>query len=89
MPRGSVGITTFTDLVLDCVRDASQRTGLGIAVIIAANRTRHRWTPGPSARLAVQYADHGGRRLRALERRAAQGAAEFAAFSIAERGGWR
>ena len=35
------GITAFTDLVLDAVRDASDRTGLQIAVIIAANRTRH------------------------------------------------
>ena len=35
------GITAFTDLVLDAVADAAGRTGLGIAVVIAANRTRH------------------------------------------------
>ncbi|MGH3330163.1 MAG: adenosine deaminase, partial [Nocardioidaceae bacterium] len=34
------GLTAFTDLVLDAVRDASERTGLGMAVVIAANRTR-------------------------------------------------
>ena len=65
------GITAFTDLVLDCVRDASERTGLGIAVIIAANRTRHphgRADAGP-ARGAVRRPRR--RRLRAVQRRAA------------------
>ena len=65
------GITAFTDLVLDCVRDASERTGLGIAVIIAANRTRHphgRADAGP-ARGPVRRPRR--RRLRAVQRRAA------------------
>jgi adenosine deaminase len=82
------GITAFTDLVLDCVRDASRRTGLGIAVIIAANRTRHPLDARTLARLAVQYADHGvvGFGLSNDERRGTT--AEFApAFRIAERGG--
>ena len=82
------GITAFTDLVLDCVRDASQRTGLGIAVIIAANRTRHPMDARTLARLAVQYADHGvvGFGLSNDERRGTT--SEFApAFAIAERGG--
>ena len=82
------GITAFTDLVLDCVRDASERTGLGIAVIIAANRTRHPMDARTLARLAVQYADHGvvGFGLSNDERRGTT--AEFApAFRIAERGG--
>ena len=35
------GITAFTDLVLDAVRETSIATGLGIAVVVAANRTRH------------------------------------------------
>src|SRR5680860_1817392 len=35
------GITAFTELVLDAVRDASAHTGLEMAVVIAANRTRH------------------------------------------------
>jgi adenosine deaminase len=82
------GITAFTDLVLDCVRDASERTGLGIAVIVAANRTRHPMDARTLARLAAQYAGHGvvGFGLSNDERRGTT--AEFApAFRIAERAG--
>jgi adenosine deaminase len=82
------GITAFTDLVLDCVRDATERTGLGIAVIIAANRTRHPMDARILARLAVQYVDHGvvGFGLSNDERRGHT--ADFApAFAIAERAG--
>ena len=82
------GITAFTDLVLDCVRDATERTGLGIAVIIAANRTRHPLDARMLARLAVQYVDHGvvGFGLSNDERRGTT--AEFGpAFAIADRGG--
>ena len=82
------GITEFTDLVLDCVRDASERTGLGIAVVIAANRTRHPLDARTLARLAAQYADHGvvGFGLSNDERRGST--ADFApAFRIAERAG--
>ena len=53
------GITEFTDLVLDCVRDASEHTGLGMAVVIAANRTRHPLDARTLARLAAQYAGRG------------------------------
>jgi adenosine deaminase len=82
------GITAFTDLVLDCVRDASARTGLGIAVVIAANRTRHPLDARTLARLAAQYADRGvvGFGLSNDERRGTT--REFApAFTIAERAG--
>jgi adenosine deaminase len=82
------GITAFTDLVLDCVRDASERTGLGIAVIVAANRTRHPMDARTLARLAAQYAGHGvvGFGLSNDERRSTT--ADFApAFRIAERAG--
>ncbi len=82
------GITAFTDLVLDAVRDASERTGLGIAVIIAANRTRHPLDARTLARLAAQYADRGvvGFGLSNDERRGST--ADFApAFRIAERAG--
>jgi len=82
------GITAFTDLVLDAVRDATERTGLGIAVIIAANRTRHPLDARTLARLAAQYADRGvvGFGLSNDERRGST--AEFApAFRIAERAG--
>jgi adenosine deaminase len=82
------GITAFTDLVLDCVRDASERTGLGIAVVIAANRTRHPLDARTLARLAGQYAGRGvvGFGLSNDERRGRT--SEFApAFAIAERTG--
>jgi adenosine deaminase len=80
------GITEFTDLVLDCVRDASERTGLGMAVVIAANRTRHPLDARTLARLAAQYAGRGvvGFGLSNDERRGRT--EDFAgAFRIAER----
>jgi adenosine deaminase len=82
------GITAFTDLVLDAVRDAERRTGLGIALVIAANRTRHPLDARTLARLAVQYVDRGvvGFGLSNDERRGST--ADFApAFRIAERAG--
>jgi adenosine deaminase len=82
------GITAFTDLVLDAVRDAGERTGLGIAVVIAANRTRHPLDARTLARLAAQYVDRGvvGFGLSNDERRGST--ADFApAFRIAERAG--
>ena len=82
------GITAFTDLVLDAVRDASERTGLGMAVVVAANRTRHPLDARTLARLAAQYVDRGvvGFGLSNDERR---GRTEdfAAAFAIAERAG--
>lgn len=82
------GLTAFTDLVLDTVRDAAASTGLGIAVVIAANRTRHPLDARTLARLAAQYAGRGvvGFGLSNDERRGAT--ADFAgAFTIAERAG--
>ena len=82
------GITAFTELVLDSVRDASARTGLGLAVVIAANRTRHPMDARTLARLAAQYAGRGvvGFGLSNDERRGRTD--EFArAFAIAERAG--
>ena len=82
------GITEFTDLVLDCVRDASERTGLGMAVVIAANRTRHPLDARTLARLAAQYAGRGvvGFGLSNDERRGRTEDFE-GAFRIAERAG--
>jgi adenosine deaminase len=82
------GITAFTDLVLDAVRDASDRTGLGMGVVIAANRTRHPLDARTLARLAAQYVGRGvvGFGLSNDERRGRT--EEFApAFKIAERAG--
>ena len=82
------GITEFTDLVLDAVREASAATGLGMAVVIAANRTRHPLDARTLARLAAQYVDRGvvGFGLSNDERRGRT--EDFAgAFAIAERAG--
>jgi len=82
------GITAFTDLVLDAVRDASAHTGLEMAVVIAANRTRHPLDARTLARLAAQYAGRGvvGFGLSNDERRGRP--SDFApAFEIAERAG--
>jgi adenosine deaminase len=82
------GITAFTDLVLDAVRATSRETGLGMAVVIAANRTRHPLDARTLARLAAQYVDRGvvGFGLSNDERRGTT--SEFApAFAIAERAG--
>lgn len=82
------GVTAFTELVLDAVRSASRETGLGMAVVIAANRTRHPLDARTLARLAAQYVGRGvvGFGLSNDERRGST--AEFAgAFRIAERAG--
>jgi len=82
------GITAFTDLVLDAVAGASRDVGIGMAVVIAANRTRHPLDARTLARLAAQYAGRGvvGFGLSNDERRGRTG--DFApAFRIAERAG--
>jgi adenosine deaminase len=82
------GITAFTELLLDAAARAEQATGVGIRVIIAANRTRHAMDARTLARLAAQFADLGvtGFGLSNDERRGP--AEEFTrAFRIAERAG--
>ena len=82
------GITAFTDLVLDAVAEASRETGLAMAVVIAANRTRHPMDARTLARLAAQYSHRGvvGFGLSNDERRGST--TDFApAFRIAERAG--
>jgi len=84
------GVTAFTDLVLDAVAEASAATGLGMSVVIAANRTRHPLDARTLARLAAQYAGRGvhGFGLSNDERRGAT--SDFSrAFAIAERAGLR
>jgi adenosine deaminase len=82
------GITAFTDLVIDAARDATERTGTHVAVVVAANRTRHPLDARTLARLAAQYAGRGvvGFGLSNDERRG-DTAAFAPAFSIAERAG--
>src|SRR5215831_14644073 len=82
------GVTDLIELVLDAAAAASQETGVGIGVIVAANRTKHPLEARTLARLAAQYAGRGvtGFGLSNDERRGA--AHEFAAaFRIAERAG--
>jgi adenosine deaminase len=74
--------------VLEAARAAAAATGVGIGVIIAANRTKHPLDAKTLARLAVRYADHGvvGFGLSNDERRGR--AYDFdGAFRIARRGG--
>ncbi|MGH3425595.1 MAG: adenosine deaminase family protein, partial [Nocardioidaceae bacterium] len=82
------GITAFTDLVLDAARQAEQAAGIGIGVVIAANRTRHPLDARTLARLAAKYAGRGvvGFGLSNDERRGVTEEFE-AAFSIARRAG--
>lgn len=82
------GISAFTDLVIDAARDAEVRTGVHVALIIAANRTRHPLDARTLARLAGQYAGRGvvGFGLSNDERRG--DALSFArAFDLADRAG--
>jgi len=82
------GITDFTELVLDAAESAARRTGVGIGIVIAANRTRHPLDARTLARLAAKYVGRGvvGFGLSNDERRGTT--AEFErAFTIARRAG--
>src|SRR5690242_13789921 len=82
------GITAMIELVLAAAAAAERATGVGIGVIVAANRTKHPLEARTLARLAAQYAGRGvtGFGLSNDERRGA--AADFApAFRIAGRAG--
>jgi adenosine deaminase len=82
------GITAMVELVLDAASAATEATGVGIGVIVAANRTKHPLEARTLARLAAQYAGRGvtGFGLSDDERRGS--AHDFApAFRIAERAG--
>ncbi len=82
------GITAFTDLVIDAVREAGEAAGIGMGLVIAANRTRHPMDARTLARLAAQYAGRGviGFGLSNDERRG-DTTAFGPAFAIAERAG--
>ena len=85
------GITPALEIVLDEARSVSQQTGIGVAVVVAANRIRHPLDARTLARLAARYAGDGsghvvGFGLSNDERRGTT--AEFApAFDIARRAG--
>lgn len=76
------------EIILDAVDSASRETGLGMRVVIAANRMKHPLDARTLARLAVRYADRGivGFGLSNDERRGM--ARDFdRAFAIAREGG--
>ncbi|MET9293841.1 adenosine deaminase [Streptomyces sp. NPDC003077] len=82
------GLIPALEIILDAVRSASRDTGLGIRVLVAANRMKHPLDARTLARLAVRYADQGvvGFGLSNDERRGL--ARDFdRAFAIARRGG--
>ena len=82
------GLTPTTELILAAAREAAAATGVGIGVVIAANRTRHPLDARTLARLAARYAGEGvvGFGLSNDERRGS--AEDFApAFRIAARAG--
>lgn len=82
------GLIPALELILDAVREASEATGVGIRVLVAANRMKSPMDARTLARLAVRYADQGvvGFGLSNDERRGL--ARDFdRAFTIARRGG--
>jgi adenosine deaminase len=82
------GLTALLELVLESAADAARQTGVGIGIIVAANRTRHPLDARTLARLAATHAARGviGFGLSSDERRGRT--ADFApAFRIAGRAG--
>ncbi|WP_204357815.1 MULTISPECIES: adenosine deaminase [unclassified Streptomyces] len=82
------GMIPAVEIILDAVDTASRETGLGMRVVIAANRMKHPLDARTLARLAVRYADRGvvGFGLSNDERRGM--ARDFdRAFAIAREGG--
>ncbi|GAA1255356.1 adenosine deaminase [Kitasatospora nipponensis] len=53
------GLIPALELILDAVRQASAATGVGIRVLVAANRMKSPMDARTLARLAVRYADQG------------------------------
>ncbi|GHF57147.1 putative adenosine/adenine deaminase [Streptomyces mashuensis] len=82
------GLIPALEIILDAVESASRDTGLGMRVLVAANRMKHPLDARTLARLAVRYADRGvvGFGLSNDERRGL--ARDFdRAFQIAREGG--
>jgi adenosine deaminase len=53
------GLTPMLELVLECAAAAAQTTGVGVGIIVAANRTKHPLEARTLARLAASYAGNG------------------------------
>lgn len=82
------GLTETLELVLDATEKAARQAGIGMAVIVAANRTRHTLDARTLARLAAHYQGRGvvGFGLSNDERRGRARDFEHA-FRIARRAG--
>ncbi|GAA2644521.1 MULTISPECIES: adenosine deaminase [Nonomuraea] len=82
------GLTATLELMLDAVERAARAADIGIATVVAANRTRHPLDARTLARLATQYAGRGvvGFGLSNDERRGRARDFEHA-FRIARRAG--
>jgi adenosine deaminase len=50
------GLTPTVEVIIDAAREAEEATGVGVAVLIAANRTRHPLDARTLARLAARHA---------------------------------
>ena len=53
------GLQATVELVLDAMRTASEGTGVGMALVVAANRTRHPGDAETLARVAKRFAGRG------------------------------
>ncbi|QBI55982.1 adenosine deaminase [Streptomonospora litoralis] len=90
------GLTSTLELILDAARAAEHESGVGIGIMVAANRTKHPLDAKALARLAAKYADRGvvsfglnndERRGRALEFEGAFRIARRAGLLSAPHGG--
>ncbi|WP_314171512.1 adenosine deaminase [Streptomyces winkii] len=82
------GLIPALEIILDAVEGAARETGLGMRLVVAANRMKHPLDARTLARLAVRFRDHGivGFGLSNDERRGF--ARDFdRAFAIARNGG--
>lgn len=52
-------VVTAMDVFTEAAADAERRTGVGMRVIVSANRTRPAWEAEQLARLAARYGDRG------------------------------
>jgi adenosine deaminase len=53
------GLTPALEIVLDAAKEASETTGCGVAIVVAASRMRHPLDARTLARLAARYAGEG------------------------------
>ena len=52
-------VVTAMDVFIAAISDAERRSGVGMRLVVAANRTRPAWEAEQLARLAARYSDNG------------------------------